>query len=163
MSAVRSLFVLAIATGCSRGDATAPPVATREEAAPTPAATKPEPSREDAPARPAPAADSADPTDAGPADPAAGAGDEPAPTGAAAPTAAPPRPIDDAEGMTAEALVAAHGEPDDKKGDSWIYRYPRDGGCTDREIVYTLRVRKGTVADVQRTTRQTGQHCAPTD
>lgn len=64
--------------------------------------------------------------------------------------------------MTVEALVTEHGQPDEKQRDRWIYRYPRDAGCVDREIVYTLRVRAGEVVDVKRQTRQTGKHCEPT-
>lgn len=147
MKAARSLVVLAIATACSRGDATAPPVGqvppgSQREAEPI-AAPDPEPASAPEPESVA--------TDEIPAEPPV------------EPTSPPSRPIDDAKGMATEALVAAHGEPDEKKGERWIYRYPRDGSCVDREIVYTLKVKNGTIADVQRSTRQTGQHCAPTD
>jgi hypothetical protein len=141
----RSVLAISLAVACSRGDAIAQPetaepatpeVAPDATPEPTPAPTPapmPEPTPEPAP--PAPAA-------------------EPQP-------ASPSRSIDDAEGMTTEALLAAHGKPDATKGERWIYRYPRDGGCVDREIVYTLQVREGVVTAVDRTTQQTGRHCEP--
>jgi hypothetical protein len=84
---------------------------------------------------------------------------EPAP---AEPTT-PACPIDDAKGMTDVDLVDQHGPPDEKNGERWTYRYPRDGGCVDREIVYTLRLKNRVVVEVKRSTRQTGKHCAPVD
>lgn len=93
------------------------------------------------------------------ATPAAPPEPEPAPSEPATPT----RPIDDAKGMTDVDLVDQHGPPDEKNGERWIYRYPRDVGCVDREIVYTLRLKNRVVVEVKRSTRQTGKHCAPVD
>lgn len=156
---LRLALGIAIAVGCSRGDATAPPVAAADSPASPSAA--PAPAAEDR----APAAEP-EPTRADPDSPPAGA----SPTTQAAPSEPEParsepttaaRPIDDAKGMTDVDLVDQHGPPDEKNGERWIYRYPREGGCVDREIVYTLRLKRRVVVEVKRSTRQTGKHCAP--
>jgi hypothetical protein len=74
--------------------------------------------------------------------------------------AAGPRRFDDLAGLTEKQVVARWGEPDERKGQRWTYRFPRSG-CTDRETVYTLRFAKHRVARVARTYRQTGKYCAP--
>ena len=148
-------MAMAMALACSRTDATAPPVTTRDAAprdAPKAAAAEP----------PDPGASEAGPNTTGALEAEEPSAPPPTETPDAAPGDPPPS-IDDAKGMATEALVAAHGEPDETQGDRWIYRYPRDAACVDREIVYTLTVRGGTVTAVKRATRQTGKHCEPPD
>ncbi|HWB76733.1 MAG TPA: hypothetical protein VG755_17325 [Nannocystaceae bacterium] len=74
----------------------------------------------------------------------------PAPTGGS---------IDDARGLSREAVVARWGEPDRKDGARWTYVFPRPPSCTDREIVYVLRMKGDEVASVERSTRRTGKVC----
>jgi hypothetical protein len=147
----------AIAIGCSRGDVTAPPVAAADPGASP--STAPAPVAEES----APAAEPEPPSAAPVAPPTAPPEPEPEPEPAPAEPTTPARPIDDAKGMRDVDLVDQHGPPDEKNGERWTYRYPRDGGCVDREIVYTLRLKNRVVVEVKRSTRQTGKHCAPVD
>lgn len=69
-------------------------------------------------------------------------------------------PIDDARGLSRKDVVVRWGEPDRKEGARWTYVFPRPPSCTDREIVYVLRIAGDKVASVERSTRQTGKVCA---
>jgi len=137
-------IALTIATACRQGDAVTPADAPPSDPPPS-----------DLPAAPTPSPSAATPETKAPED---AVPPEPAPE-PVAPSPPPTRGFDDVKGMTTAELVKAWGEPDEKTGGRWRYRFPRGGGCTDEEIHYALTIRDGKVTKIDRTTKHTGKVC----
>ena len=140
MIAARCVVVLAMLASCSR----------RETSSPAPAeasVARNDPAPVEAKVEPAPKVVEPEPEKV---EPDAKVEPEPAPTGGS---------IDDARGLSSKEVVARWGEPDRKEGARWTYVFPRPPSCTDREIVYVLRMKRDEVASVERSTRQTGKVC----
>jgi hypothetical protein len=149
---VRSSLVLAIvsSTACRRND---PPTTTAGASQP-PAAAASTDVVDDEPADP-PAFDVGAPVE----------DDEPQPPPADPPARRPepsPGDVDAVRGLTQQALLDRWGEPDDKKAKTWIYRLPRDAGCVERYVVFTVVFAGGKVERVDMTRERTADHCAPT-